>query len=156
MYILHVLKSACCYFPLDKEEECTVLAGSKEVRFNDSRESEGKSGDGTIGQEGSPILDKHGLIVSQSWAILNTSTASSPHLSPVTSETSIEYPDTDYSTAAAAESTPADFTADADATAATGDNATTNPNMEALMDKLKIVPHKSEHSFLVYSHYFFY
>lgn len=38
---------------------------------------------------GPPLPDQAGLTVSTSWAILNTSTQSSPHLSPVSSEASV-------------------------------------------------------------------
>ncbi|KAL4226459.1 DBD domain binding [Mactra antiquata] len=65
----------------------------------DGTSVQGAQGEGDslklVGDEGPPLPDKEGLTISTSWAILNNdeSHASSPHLSPVDSETSM--PDTE-------------------------------------------------------------
>lgn len=89
-------------------------------------------------ETGSPLPDKEGLTVSTSWAILNTSTQSSPHLSPVSSETSIvEEPNDNGSLSIINGLDDTDLSA-------TGDGTHTNTMLEAPFDESTFIESKRE------------
>lgn len=90
-------------------------------------------------ETGSPIADKEGLTVSMSWAILNQSNLSSPHLSPVSSETSMVEAADDTNSISIINGI--DEGDDLEA----GDGTQTDTVLEAPDEEITILDEKSEH-----------